>query len=189
MIGRDAMRRYFISLLLLLIGTSLAFAQPFTRRSSQMQHDGLKKDLRDLEFPPRRQVRSRRSLEMGKRRRGRHDAGIARRRQAANRLHRDRHAAPQCGRRDHQRGRHQLLLFRRLHRYVRAVGQGYGAVRWRTRSSARAGRSIPIAITSSWSIRSGPGAPASRPTGSASSFRSTATTTWCRPTIACCATS
>ena len=29
MIGRDAMRRYFVSLLLLLIGTSLAFAQPF----------------------------------------------------------------------------------------------------------------------------------------------------------------
>src|SRR4026208_2365238 len=43
MIGRDAMRRYFISLLLLLIGTSLAFAQPFTRRSSQEKHDGLKK--------------------------------------------------------------------------------------------------------------------------------------------------
>ena len=43
MIGRDALRRYFISLLLLLIGTSIAFAQPFTRRSSQMQHDGLKK--------------------------------------------------------------------------------------------------------------------------------------------------
>ena len=39
------MRRFFISLLLLLVGTSLAFAQPFTRRSSQMQHDGLKKDL------------------------------------------------------------------------------------------------------------------------------------------------
>ncbi len=37
------MQRFFISLLLLLIGTSLAFAQPFTRRSSQMQHDGLKK--------------------------------------------------------------------------------------------------------------------------------------------------
>ena len=43
MIGRDALRRYFTSLLLLLIGTSIAFAQPFTRRSSQMQHDGLKK--------------------------------------------------------------------------------------------------------------------------------------------------
>jgi pimeloyl-ACP methyl ester carboxylesterase len=37
------MRRYFISLLILLIGTSLAVAQPFTRRSSQVQHDGLKK--------------------------------------------------------------------------------------------------------------------------------------------------
>ena len=37
------MRRYLISLLLLLIGTSLAVAQPFTRRSSQIQHDGLKK--------------------------------------------------------------------------------------------------------------------------------------------------
>jgi len=37
------MRRSFISLLLLLIGTSLAVAQPFSRRSSQEQHDGLKK--------------------------------------------------------------------------------------------------------------------------------------------------
>lgn len=37
------MRRCFIGLLLLLIGTSLAAAQPFTRRSSQVQHDGLKK--------------------------------------------------------------------------------------------------------------------------------------------------
>ncbi|NGX96516.1 MAG: alpha/beta fold hydrolase, partial [Candidatus Afipia apatlaquensis] len=42
MIGRQSMRRCFISLLLLLIGTSFAVAQPFTRRSSQVQHDGLK---------------------------------------------------------------------------------------------------------------------------------------------------
>jgi homoserine acetyltransferase len=37
------MKRCLIGLLLLLIGTSLAAAQPFTRRSSQVQHDGLKK--------------------------------------------------------------------------------------------------------------------------------------------------
>src|SRR6266403_5443337 len=43
LIGRPAMRQSAISLLLLLIGTSLAVAQPFTRRSSQMQHDWLKK--------------------------------------------------------------------------------------------------------------------------------------------------
>lgn len=43
MIGRQSMRRCFISLLLLLIGTSFAIAQPFTRRSSQEKHDGLKK--------------------------------------------------------------------------------------------------------------------------------------------------
>ena len=43
MLVRHVMRRYLISLLLLLIGTSIAVAQPFTRRSSQMQHDGLKK--------------------------------------------------------------------------------------------------------------------------------------------------
>jgi homoserine O-acetyltransferase/O-succinyltransferase len=36
------MKRYFVSLLLLLIATSVAAAQPFTRRSSQPQHDGLK---------------------------------------------------------------------------------------------------------------------------------------------------
>ncbi|MGE9008504.1 alpha/beta hydrolase [Leptospira interrogans] len=43
MIRKQALRRCFISLLLLLVGTSLAVAQPFTRRSSQVQHDGLKK--------------------------------------------------------------------------------------------------------------------------------------------------
>jgi homoserine O-acetyltransferase/O-succinyltransferase len=42
MIERRAMRQWVISLLLLFIGTSLAVAEPFTRRSSQMQHDGLK---------------------------------------------------------------------------------------------------------------------------------------------------
>src|SRR5437667_12789974 len=50
MIGRQAMRQYVISLLLLLIGTSLAVAQPFTRRSSQMQHDGLKKTYQIANF-------------------------------------------------------------------------------------------------------------------------------------------
>ena len=43
MIGRTALRRCFISLILLLVGTSFALAQPFTRRSSQEKHDGLKK--------------------------------------------------------------------------------------------------------------------------------------------------
>ena len=43
MLGKLALRRCFMSLLLLVVGTSLAFAQPFTRRSSQVQHDGLKK--------------------------------------------------------------------------------------------------------------------------------------------------
>ena len=47
MIRENAMKRCFVSLLLLLVGTSLAIAQPFTRRSSQVQHDGLKKYLRD----------------------------------------------------------------------------------------------------------------------------------------------
>src|SRR5260370_18868196 len=37
------MKRCIVSLFVLLIATSLAAAQPFTRRSSQMQHDGLKK--------------------------------------------------------------------------------------------------------------------------------------------------
>ena len=50
MIGRQAIRRCFISLLLLLIGTSLAVAQPFTRRSSQVQHDGLKKTYEIANF-------------------------------------------------------------------------------------------------------------------------------------------
>ena len=37
------MKRCIVSLLLLLIATSFAVAQPFTRRSSQEKHDGLKK--------------------------------------------------------------------------------------------------------------------------------------------------
>ena len=36
------MKRCILSLLLLLVASSLAIAQPFTRRSSQPQHDGLK---------------------------------------------------------------------------------------------------------------------------------------------------
>ena len=182
------MKRFIVSLLLLLVATSLAVAQPFTRRSSQTQHDGLKQYYEipnfrlggkyDLADPSKWEIR----------RRGRHDAGIARRRQAAHRLHRGRHAAPQRGRRNHQCGGHQFLLFRRLHRYVRAVGQGYRAVR--RRSHHRPGppdRYRPLLCRHGRSARA-PGAPASRPTGSASSSRNTATTTWCRPTTACCAT-
>jgi homoserine O-acetyltransferase/O-succinyltransferase len=37
------MRRLLISLLVVVVSTSIAFAQPFTRRSSQEQHDALKK--------------------------------------------------------------------------------------------------------------------------------------------------
>ena len=37
------MKRFLISLLVLVVSASVAFAQPFTRRSSQEQHDGLKK--------------------------------------------------------------------------------------------------------------------------------------------------
>lgn len=43
MTATDVMKRCFVSLILLLVGTALAVAQPFTRRSSQIQHDGLKK--------------------------------------------------------------------------------------------------------------------------------------------------
>lgn len=42
MTGRAAMKRCLVSLILLLVGTAIAVAQPFTRRSSQVQHDGLK---------------------------------------------------------------------------------------------------------------------------------------------------
>ncbi|RQH13087.1 alpha/beta hydrolase [Bradyrhizobium sp. RP6] len=44
------MRRLLASAVLLLIGTSLALAQPFTRRSSQMQHDELKKTYEIANF-------------------------------------------------------------------------------------------------------------------------------------------
>lgn len=43
MTGTNVMKHCFVSLILLLVGTALAVAQPFTRRSSQVQHDGLKK--------------------------------------------------------------------------------------------------------------------------------------------------
>lgn len=45
-----AIRRLVVSVVLLLIGTSFAFAQPFTRRSSQMQHDELKKTYEIANF-------------------------------------------------------------------------------------------------------------------------------------------
>ncbi len=48
--GSEAMRRLLVSVVLLLIGTSLALAQPFTRRSSQMQHDELKKTYEIANF-------------------------------------------------------------------------------------------------------------------------------------------
>ncbi len=48
--GCEAMRRLLVSAVLLLIGTSLALAQPFTRRSSQMQHDELKKTYEIANF-------------------------------------------------------------------------------------------------------------------------------------------
>lgn len=50
MIGSEAMRRLLASAVLLLIGTSLALGQPFTRRSSQMQHDELKKTYEIANF-------------------------------------------------------------------------------------------------------------------------------------------
>ena len=43
MSASKAVRSCFVSLLLLLVGAHFAIAQPFTRRSSQVQHDGLKK--------------------------------------------------------------------------------------------------------------------------------------------------
>lgn len=43
MTGRGALTRCVLASLVLLLGTGLALAQPFTRRSSQMQHDALKK--------------------------------------------------------------------------------------------------------------------------------------------------
>ena len=42
MTGADAVKRLLVTLVVLVVGTALAVAQPFTRRSSQMQHDGLK---------------------------------------------------------------------------------------------------------------------------------------------------
>jgi len=50
MTGRQIVRGCIIGGILLLIGTSLAVAQPFTRRSSQMQHDELKKTYEIANF-------------------------------------------------------------------------------------------------------------------------------------------
>ncbi|ULK96283.1 alpha/beta hydrolase [Bradyrhizobium sp. I71] len=45
MAGKNFIRHCCVSLLLLLVGTALAVAQPYSRRSSQMQHDELKKTV------------------------------------------------------------------------------------------------------------------------------------------------
>ncbi|MGY4422490.1 homoserine acetyltransferase [Bradyrhizobium sp. JR6.1] len=50
MTARNFARHCFVSVLLLLIGTALAVAQPLTRRSSQMQHDELKKTIEIANF-------------------------------------------------------------------------------------------------------------------------------------------
>src|SRR6476660_4706474 len=48
--GGYIVKRCFVSLILLLVGTALAVAEPFTRRSSQVQHDGLKKTYEIANF-------------------------------------------------------------------------------------------------------------------------------------------
>lgn len=50
MAGQNFIRHCCVILLLLLMGTALAVAEPFTRRSSQMQHDELKKTYEIANF-------------------------------------------------------------------------------------------------------------------------------------------
>ena len=50
MAGAKVLQRCFVTLIVLLVGTALAVAQPFTRRSSQVQHDGLKKTYEIANF-------------------------------------------------------------------------------------------------------------------------------------------
>jgi homoserine O-acetyltransferase/O-succinyltransferase len=50
MTGGDAVKRLLLTLVVLVVGTALAIAQPFTRRSSQMQHDGLKQTYEIANF-------------------------------------------------------------------------------------------------------------------------------------------
>lgn len=50
MTGIDLAKRCFVGLIVLIVGTSLAVAQPFTRRSSQEKHDGLKKTYEIANF-------------------------------------------------------------------------------------------------------------------------------------------
>ncbi|MGY4306366.1 homoserine O-acetyltransferase [Bradyrhizobium sp. USDA 4369] len=45
MTGKNVVRHCYVTLLFLLLATVLAAAEPFSRRSSQMQHDGLKKTV------------------------------------------------------------------------------------------------------------------------------------------------
>ena len=44
------MKRSVLALLLIIIGSSIAVAEPFTRRSSQEQHDALKKYFEVSDF-------------------------------------------------------------------------------------------------------------------------------------------
>jgi hypothetical protein len=187
MTATDVIKRCFVSLILLLVGTALAVAQPFTRRSSQMQHDGLKKYYEvtnfrlggkyDLNDPSKWENGGEggvtlESLGGGKLRTAYIAIGNARKNAAGEITNAVIINSYYSG--DSTDMYEQWVKGAALSGGVPVIGPG---------------RPIDTDATmSSWLIRSALGAPASRPMGSGSNFRNTATTIWCRRTTACCAT-
>ena len=167
--------------------TSLAVAQPFTRRSSQMQHDGLKKTYEianfrlggkyDLADPSKWENGGEggmtlESLGAGKLRTAYIAVGTPRRNAAGEITNAVVVNSYYSG--------DSTDMYEQWVKGTALSGSGAG------HRSGPADRYGPLLRRHGRSARA-PGAPASLPTGSASNFRNTAITTWCRRTIACCA--
>jgi hypothetical protein len=184
--GRDAMKRLAVAFVFLLTAISVAFADPpFTRRSSQVQHDGLKQYYEipnfrlggryDLDNPSKwvdggEEGVTLESLGGGKLRTAYITIGTPRKNAAGEITNAIIINSYYSG--DSTDMYEQWVKGAALSGGVPIIGPGR-----------------PIDTMSSWSIRSAPGVRANPPTGSASNSRNTATSTWCRRTTACSATS
>ena len=171
---------------MLLVATSLAVAQPFTRRSSQPQHDGLKQyyEIPNFKLGGRYDLADPKKWEFGG------EGGTTLESLGAGKL-RTAYIAVGTPRRN-------------------AAGEITNAVvissyysgnstdmyeQWVKGTALSGGVPIigpgrPIDTDRYYVVMVDPlghGAPASRRTGSGQNFRNTATTTWCRRITACCA--
>jgi hypothetical protein len=179
-------KRYVIGLLLLIIGSSIATAQAFTRRSSQEQHDALKKyyeiiDFRlggryDLANPSKWENggeggKTLESVGGGKLRTAYIAVGTPRRNAAGEITNAVVINSYYSG--DSTDMYEQWVKGAALSGGVPIIGPG------RPIDTDR----YYVVMVDPWAH----GARASRPMGSAPSFRNTATSTWCRRITGCCA--